>query len=54
MEHDPKLVISFDLFDKVIFSKYKKIKITPCILSAHNAIKFELTEKKKKKQKLCK
>jgi hypothetical protein len=30
---------------KARFSKYKKIEITPCILSDHNAIKLELNNK---------
>jgi hypothetical protein len=30
---------------KAILNKYKKIKITPCILSDHNAIKLELNNK---------
>jgi endonuclease/exonuclease/phosphatase family metal-dependent hydrolase len=30
---------------KVTLSKYKKIEITPCILSDHNAIKLELNNR---------
>jgi hypothetical protein len=30
---------------KASFSKYKKIEITPCILSDHNALKLELNNK---------
>jgi endonuclease/exonuclease/phosphatase family metal-dependent hydrolase len=33
------------LGNKASFSKYKKIKITPCILSDHNALKLELNNK---------
>jgi hypothetical protein len=29
---------------KASLSKYKKIEITPCILSIHNAIKLELND----------
>jgi endonuclease/exonuclease/phosphatase family metal-dependent hydrolase len=35
-------------------SKYKKIEITPCILSDHNALKLELHNKNKNQQKVCK
>jgi hypothetical protein len=35
---------------KAIFNKYKKIEITPYLLSDHNTIKLEL--KKKRKQKI--
>jgi exonuclease III len=38
---------------KASLSKYKKIKIIPCILSDHNAIKPELN-KKNQRQKTCK
>jgi endonuclease/exonuclease/phosphatase family metal-dependent hydrolase len=30
---------------KASLSKYKKIEITPCILSDHNALKLELNNK---------
>jgi hypothetical protein len=30
---------------KITFNKYKKIEITPCILSDHNVIKLELNNK---------
>jgi exonuclease III len=35
---------------KASLSKYKKIKIIPCILSDHNAIKLELINKNKDKK----
>jgi hypothetical protein len=35
---------------KASLSKYKKIEITPCILSDHNAIKLELNNKNKDKK----
>jgi exonuclease III len=35
---------------KASLSKYKKIKIIPCILSDHNAIKLELNNKNKDKK----
>jgi exonuclease III len=38
---------------KASLSKYKKIEIIPCILSDHNAIKLELSNKNKHK-KPCK
>jgi exonuclease III len=34
---------------KASLSKYKKIKIIPCILSDHNAVKLELNNKNKDK-----
>jgi hypothetical protein len=37
------------LGDKASLSKYKKIKIIPCILSNHNALKLELNNKNKDK-----
>jgi hypothetical protein len=33
------------LLHKASFSKYKKIEITPCSLSDHNALKLELNNK---------
>jgi hypothetical protein len=33
------------LVNKPNFSKYKKIEITPCILSDHNALKLEPNKK---------
>jgi hypothetical protein len=33
------------LGQKASFSKYKKIKITPCILPYHNALKLEINNK---------
>jgi hypothetical protein len=39
MELSQKYIISWGL------SKYKKIEITPCILSDHNALKLELNNK---------
>jgi exonuclease III len=34
---------------KASLSKYKKIEITPCILSDHNALKLELNNKNNRK-----
>jgi hypothetical protein len=34
------------LVHKASLSKYKKIKIIPCILANHNALKLELNNKK--------
>jgi exonuclease III len=34
---------------KASLTKYKKIEITPCILSDHNAVKLELNNKSKEK-----
>jgi hypothetical protein len=39
---------------KASLSKYKKIEITPCILSDQNAIKLELNNNTTKKQKIHK
>jgi hypothetical protein len=44
-----------ELFSKIDIlrhkaNKYKKIKITPCILSDHNAIKLELNNKSSSKK----
>jgi endonuclease/exonuclease/phosphatase family metal-dependent hydrolase len=33
------------LCHKASFSKYKKIEISPCILSDHNALKLEINNK---------
>jgi hypothetical protein len=38
---------------KESFNKYKKIEITPCMLSDYNAMKLELNTKKQQ-QKICK
>jgi hypothetical protein len=35
---------------KANLSKYKKIEISPCILSGHNALKLELNNKKKQQK----
>jgi hypothetical protein len=35
---------------KANFNKYKKIEITPCILSDHNTIKLELSHKRSSKK----
>jgi hypothetical protein len=35
---------------KASLSKYKKIEITPCILSDHNTLKLELNNNNKKNQ----
>jgi exonuclease III len=35
---------------KASLSKYKKIEITPCILSDHNALKLELNNKSNSKK----
>jgi hypothetical protein len=37
--------IDHTLGHKARLSKYKKIQITPCILSDHNALKLELNNK---------
>jgi hypothetical protein len=37
--------IDYILGQKASLSKYKKIEITPCILSDHNALKLELNNK---------
>jgi exonuclease III len=42
--------INHILGQKASFSKYKKIEIIPCILSDHNAIKLELSNKNKDKK----
>jgi hypothetical protein len=38
--------INHILGHKASLNKYKKIQITPCILSDHNALKLELNKKK--------
>jgi endonuclease/exonuclease/phosphatase family metal-dependent hydrolase len=35
---------------KASLSKYKKIKITPCILSDHNALRLELNDKRSRRK----
>jgi hypothetical protein len=35
---------------KAVLSKYKKIEITPCILSDHNALKLEINNKNSSKK----
>jgi endonuclease/exonuclease/phosphatase family metal-dependent hydrolase len=42
--------IDYILGHKASLSKYKKLEITPCILSDHNAIKLELNNKSKDKK----
>jgi exonuclease III len=37
---------------KASLSKYKKIEITPCILSDHNALKLDLNNKNNSKKKM--
>jgi uncharacterized protein YqhQ len=38
------------LLCKASFRKHKKIEISPCILSVHNALKLELNNNKKKRK----
>jgi exonuclease III len=48
--HETFSKIDHILGHKASISKYKKIKIIPCILSDHNAIKIELHNKNKDKK----
>jgi hypothetical protein len=43
--HGTFFIIDHILGNKVSLNKYKKIEITPCILSDHNAIKLEVNKK---------
>jgi hypothetical protein len=38
------------LVHRISLDKYKKIEITPCILSDHNAIKLEFNNKRKSRK----
>jgi endonuclease/exonuclease/phosphatase family metal-dependent hydrolase len=49
--HGTFLKIDHILGHKASFSKYKKIKIIPCILSDHNALKLELNNKNNSSRK---
>jgi exonuclease III len=44
--HGPLSKIDHILGHKASLRKYKKIEITPCILSDHNALKLEFNNKK--------
>jgi hypothetical protein len=48
--HETYSKIYHILGDMASLSKYKKIKIIPCILSDHNALKLELNNKKNSKK----
>jgi intergrase/recombinase len=48
--HGPFSKIDYILGHKARFSKYKKIEITPCILSYHNALKLEFNNKNNSKK----
>jgi hypothetical protein len=41
--------IDHNVGHKASLSKYKKIEITPCTLSDHNALKLELNKKQQQK-----
>jgi exonuclease III len=43
--HGTFFKIDHILVHKASLNKYKKIEITPCILSDHNAVKLELNNK---------
>jgi hypothetical protein len=45
--------IDHNLRQKASLNKYKKIEISPCIITDHNIIKLELKQQKTQ-QKICK
>jgi exonuclease III len=48
--HETFSKIDYILGYKASLNKYKKIEITPCILSDHNAIKLELNNKSRSRK----
>ena len=47
---EPSLKIDHKLGHKAILNRYKKIKITPCILLDHHRLKLDFTNNRKKRK----
>jgi endonuclease/exonuclease/phosphatase family metal-dependent hydrolase len=44
--HEPLSKVDYILGHKASINKYKKTKVTPCILTDHNGVKLELNHKR--------